>query len=149
MATISMWCTNPICKQALYFDTALANTTQHCATCGQAVIVPNVGNTPNALTQHHSQLINASATVQRIPTQESTSTEARRLNMGSGCFAMLAVMFAMVVVYFGLRQVPGYNPDKIGAICSLIAGIGGLVAFVFFGYIATEKASTRRGRDHQ
>jgi len=69
--------------------------------------------------------------------------------MGSGCFAMLAVMFAMTVIAIGLTQVWRSNPEKVWAICALIAGLGGLVAFVFFGYIATESASTERGRDHR
>jgi hypothetical protein len=151
MAVISMWCTNPNCKQALHFDASLVNTMQHCSHCGQAVIVPNVATVPAAPNHQRVTVGQAVAPGVRVPIQERSaeSTRSRRLSMGSGCFAMLAVVFAMTIVAAGLSFIPGANYQKIWAICALIAGLGGLIAFVFFGYIATETASTHRGRDHQ
>jgi hypothetical protein len=83
--------------------------------------------------------------------QEERLREAhtsRKLKMGAGCFAMLAVMFAVSLVGWGIGQIAEVSDRQLQGWTTLIAGLAGVAAFVFFGYIATETAerSSDQGR---
>ena len=91
MPTISMWC--PKCQRPLYFEDSQIGSMQHCPSCHQAVIVPAMQTA--VVSTQPSMSISGMANV-TTGSQERTAEQrqARRINMGSGCFAMLAVMFA-------------------------------------------------------
>lgn len=164
MSEVIFACTNPTCQRPLAFDHNLAGSVQQCPHCEQRVIVPAI------LAAHPQATI--VPTVVPIASQPSTmsppphlpyfreqerQTElrtARKLNMGSGCFAMLAVMFAMSILGYGIglaisSTIPGFNSGLLTGLMAILAGLLGLLAFVFFGYIATETASTSRGNERR
>ena len=155
MATISMWC--PQCQSPLYFEESQIGSVQHCPACKQAVIVPPaqrgvVATAPNMMRvtgPHAAGAATASANAMQERSVEQH--QARKVNMGSGCFAMLAVMFAVAIMGAGIGALFELDPRKLYAVSAMVAGLGGLIAFVFFGYIATEtaSASSSRGREHR
>lgn len=149
MATVSMWC--PKCQRPLYFDQSQVGSTQHCPTCGQAVIVPAI-QTAVVSTQPGMSMSDMSHSAAVSSGRQERSVEqrqARRISMGAGCFAMLAVMFAVGVMAAGIGALFELDPRKLYAVSAMVAGLGGLIAFVFFGYIATETASSSQGREHR
>jgi len=149
VAVVSMWCPN--CRQALYFDSSLSGTSQRCAHCSHGITVPAPVTTTEPAQAILAQMPVHAAAPAAPSYQErfGESSSSRRLNMGSGCFAMLAVMFASGLMVGGLGKILDADPQKAWAYGFIVAGFFGLIAFVFFGYIATESAKTERGREHR
>jgi DNA-directed RNA polymerase subunit RPC12/RpoP len=152
MAQVSFPCTNPNCGRQLFFDTQQVGSVQQCPHCAQRIIVPDaVANLP-ALPVQPSTVIAPNPQVERpaqYAFQQERAIEAqtsRRLKMGAGCFAMIAVMFAVALFGFGVGTVAEVDPKKLWGWSSMIAGLAGLAAFVYFGYIATETASSSSDR---
>ncbi len=156
MADVLLSCTNQSCRRPIAFDAQHAGSIQQCPHCGQRVIVPDPApaNAPGALAVQPPAPIAVTPVEERpVPYayQQERSLEARtsrRLKMGSGCFAMLAVMFAVGLIATGIGTLTEIDEDKLWGLSALVGGIAGLAAFVFFGYVATEtaSASTDRGR---
>lgn len=153
MAQLPLSCTNPDCRHQMSFDTQQAGSVQRCPRCGQRIIVPDTAaaGVP-ALAVQPSTVTAPNAQVERpahFSFQQERAMEAqtsRRLKMGSGCFAMLAVMFAVTLFGFGIGTVADVDPKKLWGWAAMIAGLAGLAAFVYFGYIATETASSSSDR---
>lgn len=55
---------------------------------------------------------------------------------------MIAVMLAISLVGYGIGQITGLSDQQVKGWIMLCAGLGGVAAFVFFGYIATETAES-------
>jgi hypothetical protein len=132
----------PGCRGQLGFAPEQAGTTQQCLGCGQQVIVPSQapGNVPTPVVP---RAYSPNIPTQPLFHQEERSREAhtaRKLKMGAGCFAMLAVMFAVGLVGWGIGHITDLPDRQIEGWSGLIAGLAGVAAFVFFGYFATETA---------
>lgn len=84
-----------------------------------------------------------------VQQREMQTHTARKLNLGSGCLAMLAVIFGVGLVGFGLAVLLDLEDKRASGLILILAGLGGVLAFIFFGYIATETSSTSRGRDQR
>jgi Flp pilus assembly pilin Flp len=74
---------------------------------------------------------------------------SRKLKMGSGCFAMLAVMFAVALVATGVGIVTEVDQKKLTGWSILFAGVAGLAAFIFFGYFARESAASSSAKERR
>lgn len=152
MAQVSLSCTNPNCGRQMSFDAQQAGSVQQCPQCGQRIIVPDAAASVPALAVQPSAVIAPNVQAERpaqFAFQQERAVDAhtsRRLKMGSGCFAMLAVMFAVALVGFGIGTVADVDPKKLWGLSAMIAGLAGLAAFVYFGYIATETASSSSDR---
>jgi DNA-directed RNA polymerase subunit RPC12/RpoP len=156
MAKTSMWC--PKCGRPLYFEDTQIGSQQYCQYCGQAVIVADAVVSASGAALPAMMVSNAPARAGGQGGHQGYAEErsiehrtARKINMASGCFAMLAVMFAIWIMFAGLGAIMEATPRKLYAYSSLAAGLGGLLAFIFFGYIATERASSeaQRGKDQR
>jgi hypothetical protein len=155
VAQISLFCTNPDCKRPIAFDAVQANTVQPCPHCGQQLFVPAppashaaVQAVPPAPMAHTPMVAQP---VQYAFSQHERSQEAqitRRLRMGSGCFAMLAVMFAVGLMSAGFISALGIDDQRLWGLATMVGGIAGLAAFVYFGYVAqeTDAKSSDKGR---
>lgn len=168
MPVVAFTCTNPNCQRQITFDQEAVGTVQQCPHCSQRVIVPDLvtSNAQTAIVPVSTAAPVPVPTIAPVYNQPPQATQyqqqerhiesqtARKLNMGSGCFAMLAVMFAFLVLAIGSSFiigsfVPNFNPQFIFGVMSMIGGLAGLAAFVFFGYIATETTSNTRGSDRR
>ena len=149
MTGISFQCTNPNCSHQVTFPPEQAGMVQHCPHCGQRLIVPGtsvVAIAPMPPPSGAPPAVNV-AGQQSVYHQHERSVEqhmSRTLKMGQGCFAMLAVMFAIGLVGWGVGNI--VDAPKWWSWTALIAGLAGVVAFVFFGYYATETAEA--SKDH-
>jgi hypothetical protein len=142
MADIKFQCTN--CGEHLNFVPEHAGTVQECFRCHQRVIVPGsaaiMATSAPAATPPSYQ---STAVAQPLYHHEERSREAhvsRKLKMGAGCFAMIAVMFAVSLVGYGIGRIADVPDRQLQGWTTLIAGLAGVVAFIFFGYWATETA---------
>lgn len=149
MAEVSLLCTS--CRRQISFDPQYVGSIQQCPHCGQQVIVPNAAsaNSLSALAVQAAPVVPVTPIVERQAQYVERAQEAqtsRRLKMGSGCFAMLAVMFAVGLVGTGVGILTEVDEQKLFGLSAVIGGLAGLAAFVFFGYIATETASSSSDR---
>jgi predicted RNA-binding Zn-ribbon protein involved in translation (DUF1610 family) len=154
MADVSVACTS--CRREISFDVQHGGSIQQCPHCGQQLIVPNAAqgtassNLPAALAARPSPVPAATPVVERHMHYMERAQEAqtsRKLKMGSGCFAMLAVMFAVGLVGTGIAVLfPEVDQQRLYGLSAVFAGLAGLAAFVYFGYIATETASSSSDR---
>ena len=159
MSTVSFVCTNPNCQRQIVFEQTAVGTVQQCPFCTQRLIVPDAA----PLAPQVAVMPAYTAPTMHISTQQPPahqqerhieSQTARKLNMGSGCFAMIAVIFAFAILSFGASQVltsinPNANTGVVGGILLMLGGLAGLGAFVFFGYIATETSSSSKGSERR
>ena len=154
MTEVSFLCTR--CRHQISFKAEQVNSIQECPNCGQQVLVPSaqLADSAMALTVQQPQA-QPNTPVTRSPAQHGYQQErsreaqaSRKLKMGSGCFAMLAVMFATALIADGIGILTEVNQDKLWGLSAVIGGLAGLAAFIFFGYVATETASksSDRGR---
>jgi DNA-directed RNA polymerase subunit RPC12/RpoP len=146
-------CTNPKCQRQLSFEPSTVGTIQLCPYCSQRVIVPDLlppesqaAIVPSQAAPSAVVMPFVSSAQQQEHHQESQT--ARKLNMGSGCFAMIAVMFAFGILGIGATYILGESRLVQGGLF-MLAGIAGLAAFVFFGYIATETSSSSKGSERR
>lgn len=147
MTPIHVACPNPACNRALSYDSRFGGTTQQCPHCGQQLILPGA---PAQLApvppvpQYFATATPAARPPSQVAYQHERSVDAhasRRLKMGQGCFAMLAVMFAVAIVGVGVAWLSKDDAKQtVGAVAAVAAGLAGLAAFVFFGYFAVETA---------
>lgn len=147
---VSVSCTS--CGNALTFSSDHSGSIQECGHCGQKIIVPgNAEMAPSSsqlVPQKAPQTVAAQTFYSYQQERAQAAQSSRKLKMGSGCFAMLAVMFAVALMAAGFGQLFEINKEKLLGLSMLVAGMLGLMAFVYFGYIATETAisSSDRGR---
>lgn len=166
MSDLTLNCTNPACQRLLSFDQALAGSIQQCPQCAQRIIVPEL-----IFASPQTEIVPAASSIAhpisaplpvapqpvlpiREQQQQTEFHTARKLNMGAGCFAMMAVMFAVGILGAGASAVissilPEFNGNLLDGLSFMLAGLLGLGAFVFFGYIATETASTSKGSERR
>jgi len=154
MADVSLACTS--CRREISFDVQYGGSVQQCPHCGQQLIVPNASNPTSAATlpaklaAQPPPAPSATPVVERHMHYVERAQEAqtsRKLKMGSGCFAMLAVMFAVGLVGTGVAiLLPELDQQRLYGLSAVFAGLAGLAAFVYFGYIATETASSSSDR---
>lgn len=97
---------------------------------------------------HPAQQMGPQAPYMQQQERHLESQTARRLNMGSGCFAMLAVMFAFGVLSAGITFIFGQS-QVITGIALVVGSLAGIAAFMFFGYFAAETTSSSRGSDRR
>src|SRR5690348_9469326 len=112
MTGINFQCTN--CGQPLNYAPEQAGSLQECFRCHQRLIVPGAASTglPVPVAQAGAPPVSPSGYTANSYTQplyqhEERSREAhvsRKLKMGAGCFAMLAVMFAVSLVGYGIGK---------------------------------------------
>lgn len=152
MSVVPVLCTNPQCHCPLAFDQSTIGSIQQCPHCAQRLIVPDIATTDTQLVPVVSVSPTNSLPAQSLsaPQQERhlEHQTARRLNMGSGCFAMFAVLFVVAILGMGVTTMIGNSAVVYGSLY-ILAALGGLAAFVFFGYIATETSSRSQGSDRQ
>lgn len=146
MADVTFQC--PGCKGTLRFQEEAADTTQSCPGCGQRVIVPRtttavVATTPGATGAYRSEY---EASSQAFAQQERSraARASRKVKPGIGCFAMIAVMFAVGFIGWGFGMIADVAPRQLQGWTTLMAGIGGVIAFGLFGYYLTDTDEEQR-----
>lgn len=145
MSQINLNCTNRNCNADLTFSSSQMGSMQSCPNCGQKLYVPEemtqeleefVPHKPPTKTFERPQQLYSAGPVRSLE-RDDRGQRTRKVKMGSGCLAMFAVMFAVVILGVGYNLIIGMG-EKMMGLFTILAGLGGIVAFVYFGYWATE-----------
>ncbi len=144
MSKINLKCSNVDCQTSLTFLKSLSGSMQECTNCGQKLYLPglskledqNLSLASSTQSVDRPQKLYSAGPVSSLE-RDDRGQKTRKVKMGSGCLAMLAVMFGITILGVGANLIVGLGEKTMG-VFMLLSGIGGIVAFVYFGYWATE-----------
>ncbi len=149
MSDIIFSCTNRSCNYELSFDAGEAGSMAFCPNCGQKLIVPEpVANVQQQVVPKTPPAATPSQPPLRVRQREEGDYQRRtrrKVKMGAGCLAMMAVLFTFFILALGYNTIVGIT-DTTGGLITIGAGIGGIGAFFYFGYWATETEDDTRDR---
>jgi len=122
-------------------------TIQKCPNCGQKIFVPEDDvqslqeyvppTTGKPIQTAHKPDAIYGYPAARSMERGSQVHKSRKVKMSAGCTGMLAVMFGIFILGFGYNLISELSEGAVGFFI-ILAGLGGLAAFVYFGYWATE-----------
>ena len=144
MSLINLNCTNRDCSAELTFHSSQMGSMQSCPDCGQKLYIPGERKeeaqeftAQKSLYDFKNPTQFYSASTVKSLERDDSGQRTRKVKMGSGCLAMFAVMFGVVILGVGYNLIIGVGEKMLGFF-TILAGLGGIVAFVYFGYWATE-----------
>lgn len=149
MSDLRVNCTNQDCNSKLVFSREYMGSIQSCPNCGVELLIPKIEPKPYAspTNQPFPSPYEAKG-IQQAPITYSGVTEdggkrTRKVRVGSGCLAMMAVMFAFAILVFGYSLMFDITPGIYGLFV-VMTGIAGIGAFAYFGYFAQETENNYR-----
>jgi hypothetical protein len=106
--------------------------------------------TPQQQWNQHYQMA-AQVQPQPFVQQERASHHitSRKINMGGGCLAMLAVFAAFTLIGGGLTFVFNFISQALCGIWMILGALASIAAFAFFGYFASESSVSLSGVDRR